>query len=579
MLVCHGILYHHSIIRSLFLYNLILIYSTIFWRKNYLFFSKAGGENLKSIKEHRDNKCDATLQSILGQSLWYSRCCILSVSLMSGFGLPWNYDDARVSSWFGILEGIHDNCTTPENITILRAVYKKGSPLYSNTYNGNMKDYRNFIWDDSSYKRIITPTAQAYLIMDEVMLAQYFYKCMDESFRALEGTSEKLAISLLLMNSAIIQAEFMSNYLRNSDGLFVSKTDTSENSYGEPNLDEIDGIPTVSEQALALKTYSMLSGLLDDPGYPQFKDHKSSLSFKRYADEIYEVFLDSPQDIFESKTRDLCNVISSCIQYYTIGENKTSILEHITKLSLELESRVDMSGNVLRFPFENKLASSTSCFATLKALIEAYRATGIYKFLSTSTTLYKKLNLMWDPVSNLYMLDNDSKYKYTSRDVGSIISGLNSIRLFGDDQYKNDAGNKLVSFFNSAVNSSKLVQSSMPLPSISDYEGAFNCARSSFDSISYGNFCHVDIPQTLETGIAPVFAKKFTFKPQKHTFDINSGAFYTEYALYLANEMLEMNYPQIDCYSLSETLSIKDGVAAESCEKEPPSNTEGDALL
>lgn len=503
---------------------------------------------MKSIKQYKESKSNSTLSGILGQSLWYARCCVLSVSFMSGFGLPWNYDDARFNMWFDILHNDENKYEIPENVTILRSIYKKGDPHYSNTYNGNDKDYRNFMWDDSSFKKIITPAAQAYLIMDEIMLAKYFHKCMDDEYKISENHSEKLTTSLLLINSAIVQVQFASDYLRNSDGLFVSKTDLSQNSYGDPYLEEVDGLPTVSDQALVLKALSMLSDSLMDDKLPLFKDNSDALSVKKYADEIFQVFLDSPDEIFNSKTRDLCNVISSSIQYYALSQNKDAVFDYITRLALELESRVDMSGNLTRFPFENKLTSNSSCFTAIKALMEAYKFTGIYKFLNTSITLYKKLNLLWDPVNNLYLLDNEDKYKYTLRDIGSVISGLNALRLFANDDYKNDAGSKLLRFFNSAVNSSKLVQSSMPPPPDRDFESFFNCLRSGSESVAYGDFCNVDIPQALESGIAPVFAKKFTFSPKKRKFDINSCSFYSEYALFTASEMLQMNYPEIQCF-------------------------------
>jgi hypothetical protein len=199
--------------------------------------------------------------------------------------------------------------------------------------------------------------------------------------------------------------------------------------------------------------------------------------------------------------------------------------------------------------------------------MEAYKLTGIYKFRSSASYIYKKLNLIWEPSSSLYLLDNEDKYKYTSRDVGAVISGLNAMRLFGEDEYRDDAEYKLVQFFNSAVNSSNLVQSCIQPPVSSDFEGVFNCLRSGSEEIVYNNFCHPDIPQYLETGTAPVFAKKFTFKPKKHKFDINSKSFYSEYALYSANEMLQLGYPEIECFYDRETPVHEEIDVSEEAEK------------
>lgn len=501
---------------------------------------------MRSIKEY--NKNNSSLHSILGQSLWYARCCILSVSLMSGFGLPWNYDSTLVDKWFEMLGRSEKGYTLPENVKILRAIYKKGDPKFCNTFNENERDYQNFLWDDSSFKKIITPSSQAYLIINEIMLAKYFHKCTDERYKASENNMEKQAISLLLINSAMIQCQFMSDYLRNFDGLFVPKADLTQNPFGEPYLEEDESTPDVSDQAMALKAFSMMASSLNNKNYPMFMNSQQLSVNKKYADEMFEVFQDSPEDIFGSKTRDLCNVISSCIEYYNINKQNDDVFNYIIQLSLELDSRIDMSGNLLRYPDDNKLTSSSSCFIAIKTLIEAYRLTGIYKFACSASALYRKLNLLWDPVNCLYLLDNEDKYKYTSRDVGAIISGLNAIRLFGEDDYRNDAESRLVLFFNSAVNSSSLIHSSMKPPSSSDFEGLFNCLRGGCDEALYSNFCHPDIPLYIECGIAPVFAKKFTFKPKKHKFDINSKSFYSEYVLYTSSEMLCMSYPDIECF-------------------------------
>lgn len=512
---------------------------------------------MKSIKEY--NKSNSTMQSILGQSLWYARCCILSVSLMSGFGLPYDFDSIRSKKWFDRLDDPEAVHSALQNVKILRAVYKKGDPRYCNSFNGSERDYDNYIWDDSSFKRVISPVSQSYLIMDEIMLAKYFHKCMEERYADLDNNNEKKAICIFLANSALVQSQFMSDYLRNIDGLFVPKADLSQNPFGEPYLEEEESEPAVSDQAIAMKAFSMLSESLNDTRYPLFMDNYYSSMNRRYAEEIYQVFQDSPQDIFGGKTRDLCNVISACIQYYKSHSNNNDVFNYIMELSLELESRIDMSGNLLRYPDDNKLTSNSSCFIAVSTLLEAYKLTNIYKFLSSASAIYRKLNLLWDHVNGLYLLDNDDKYKYTSRDVGTVISGLNAIRLYGDEGQRYDAQSKLISFFSNAVNSSSLIQSCITPPPLGDFEGLYNCQRSGAEDIVQGNFYHPSILQSLETCTAPVFAKKFTFKPKKHKFDINSKSFYSEYALYTACEMLQMNYPDIDT-RLGEKTEVQEDV-------------------
>jgi hypothetical protein len=181
-------------------------------------------------------------------------------------------------------------------------------------------------------------------------------------------------------------------------------------------------------------------------------------------------------------------------------------------------------------------------------LIEAYAITEIHKFLDCAYLIYNKLNLLWDPINSLYSLDNDDKYKYTLKDVGCVIAGLNSMRLFGEGGYKTEACDKLITFFNSSLNNSGLVQASFPPPTLDDWEGHKRCLINNRDSIINEDFCHSDIPQVFDVSTAPVFAKKFTFKPKKQKFKVNSDSFYSEYALFTVNELLCMNYPDIECF-------------------------------
>lgn len=506
---------------------------------------------MKSIKRNEQPIEDSNLMNVLNQALWYSRCCIISVSLMSGFGIPWNYDSSRIGNWLRDINIMEDDMVLPENVSILRGIYKKGEPHYTNTYNGDEKDFRNYLWDDSSFKRIITPTSQAYLIMDEIMLAEYLHKCI-EAFPDIQSENKK-AMALLLIKSADMQSQFMSENLRNIDGLFVPKADLSSNPFGDPVLEESVDDPEVSDQALALQAFSMASIAFDDPAFPLFADKKASAYCLRNAAELYEVFLESPEDIFEGKTRDLCSVIPSCIEYYN-ATKYSSVLDYVTMLALELESRIDMSGNLLRFPYDSKLTSNASCFNAINALIKSYNLTGIQKFQSAASMLYKKLSLLWSPLDCLYCLDADGKYKYTARDVGSVLSGLNAMRLFGENEYRNDAEKKLVSFFNSSINLSKLMQSVLPPPSQNDIEAAYALKRLNTNQMEYSYFCHPEIPLSIETNTAPVFAKKFSMKPQKRKYDINSSSFYSEYSLYASYEMMQMNYPEIQCFYRKDTF-------------------------
>lgn len=505
-----------------------------------------GGEKLRSIIEHQHRNSEYTLENILGQSLWYSRWCIESVSLMSGFGICCEYDRAKVSRLLRVLNIKNIEHILPENMTLLKAVYKKGDPHHCNAFNGNKNDFHNFLWDKSSFKKVINPSSQAYLILDEIMIAKFLYK-QSISVHSIKNIASTRATALVLVDCAKMQCEFMSGCLRNSDGLLVSKEDTGLDTQSKLELSEEEGPPSVSDQALAMRAFSALADVLHDKNYPFFEDDSFAGTCKNYADEIYSMLQDSPDDVFSGKTKDLCNIISSCTEYYKVGD-PDSVLNFIMALSLELESRLDMSGNLLNTPGENDLSSSSSCFISIKSLIEAFRITGLNKLLSAAELIYEKLNLLWDSTNNLYSLDSDDKYKYTLRDIGAVISGLNAIRLFASEELRPDAENKLSLFFHCTINSLGMVQSCMPPPDENELEGYLNTIKNKSSRVISEDFCCPDIPLSVETNTAPVFAKKFTCKPKKHKSSINSKTFYSEYALYAVFEMLSINYPHIECF-------------------------------
>lgn len=442
---------------------------------------------------------------------------------MSGFGLEFKNDPSYIKDCIDKLKKIDISPEEfPQNIALLNAIYKKGDPSFVNTFNGNKNDYSNYLWNEASFKKIITPSSQAYLIIDEVLLCKHFFD--------ISKTDSKI-LSLLLLNSAKIQAQFLCDYMRNSDGLFIQKSIVADNSTDDIKLKEIDCELEISDQAYVMMSFSILSDILCDDKYSFFKDEANSKNFREYASEIYEVFQASNIDIFESKTKDLCAVIEACIEYNKHIKS-ISVMNYIKELSLELESRIDMSGNILRYPYENSLTSSSTCFQVLKTLISAYNTTKLIKFIDCAEIVYKKLNILWNNNYSLFSLENNNKFKYTLKDITQVISGLNSLRLYGTLNTKNDAQNKLISFFNSTINLSGIINSTF---SLSDQN---SCEF--YKNSNHINFCHTEIPQYLDVNIAPVFSKKITIKIPKMKYSINSSSFYSDYTLFAAHEFFSL---------------------------------------
>ncbi|NGX96510.1 MAG: hypothetical protein G4V63_15190, partial [Candidatus Afipia apatlaquensis] len=267
-----------------------------------------GGEKLRSISEHQHKKSEYTLKNILGQAIWYSRWCIESISLMSGFGICCEYDRAKINRLLKVLNIKNIEHILPENMTLLKAVYKKGDPHHCNAFNGNKNDFHNFLWDSSSFKKVINPSSQAYLILDEILIAKFLYK-QSVSVHSIKNIASTRATALVLMDCAKMQCEFMSGCLRNNEGLFVSKEETDLDGQGKLELSEEEDPPSVSDQALAMKAFSALASALQDKNYPVFEDDSFAGTCKKYADEIYSMLKDSPDDVFNSKAKDLCSII------------------------------------------------------------------------------------------------------------------------------------------------------------------------------------------------------------------------------------------------------------------------------
>lgn len=499
---------------------------------------------MRGIDEHK-SRSSLTLESIIPQSLWYARCCILSASLMSGFGIRVEGTQSRDEDYIRILRDEGNKEQIPGGAVMLRAIYKKGDPHFASQPEVGSREDRSYVWDESSFKRIVSPSSQAFLMLDEVMLAKYLYRRSEEG----EDDSRLNALPQILMDSAAAQGKFMSDYLRNSDGLFVSKLDSGRNPFMEPELEGDEDTPAVTEQAAAMKAYSALAVALDDDRYPLFRNPTSASSFKKYAEEILMMLRDSSDDVFGCKTKDLSGTISSLVQHHRSNPSN-ELLKYIASLAVELESRMDMSGNIARFPDSDTFTSNSSCFYVIKPLIESYRVTGIEKLLDASTLLYRKLDLCWDRSCGLYSLEPGDKYKYTLRDVGYVIAGLNTVRLFGDPSVRDEAAARLAAFFNSAVNSSGIVQSSMPPPDIGRHPARPERTDADQEESVKQEFITPGIPIFPKGNIAPVFAKKFTYRPKKRKYSINSSTFYSDYALFTASEMMCMGYPDVECFPL-----------------------------
>ena len=397
---------------------------------------------------------------------------------------------------------------SPSSVYHLKCLYKKSKPVFSKLPEGTHKS-EPLCWEDKSFSRIITPDSQAMAILSMCSCAELLY-----------STDPALASSLI--KNAGYYRDFSSTYMRGSDGLFISMEDKTKALDEEPKLKPCSKNGKLSDQALMHEAASYLYSIACQDTLKDFLPAEA----QQYRDEkesLFRFLQDNMSQLLSSSTKEISICICSfarCLSLEVDPEITNRLKEFVCLLCAELETRIRITGEVETGPDSLETCSMMTHFRASNAMLEGYRAVGIFKFKELGILIYNCLEDLYSPDLKLYMENGVSKVTCSIRDIADMLKlQLLKYQLDNDAQ----AGRRLEAMYGVLIENSSIMQS-----------------RPGTGYSVMGQVISLPdhIPDTISIGRAPVFVKSIKFNLKKDVSIKASKHFNSLYSLYASYTFL-----------------------------------------
>ncbi len=430
-----------------------------------------------------------TPTNVANQLLYFSRESLKHIALYSKCGITTSLRDLKVHS--------------SPNIDI--NIFKENSPLlclYKKANDNLIKDKYGLYWDDSSFKKEINISGNAYMTLSLLNLCDYYY--------SFEEVDKKLyTIGYLYSSMAKNQLDFYLKYLRNDDGIFVDKKHLSS-SEGDIKFEYKDTPYKVCDQCFLMVAY-----------YKYYLDinARDGEQYKNFANDIFNMFLNYKEELYDLSLEELCDFITGLNMFYFYSKDSRAqdLILDLMDLSLE---------NLYSEEYGN--SNSPKEYALL--LINMYmfnKNLNLNLFEEEKEFLLEKLNSCYDENTGIFLKKKDKKeVSYYGVDV---LGPILALYLYNEEDI---FSNKIVNGYKKGIISSGIIGSWPDTPSLNSVERYKNFSLKSEDLLDEANFRQSVIPCPETALIAPIFYKAITFSNKKQQFKGVKTSFDCEKSLY-----------------------------------------------
>lgn len=349
-----------------------------------------------------------TVEQINSQLFHLSKESIKSIVLNSKFGI------VADSKNFDYSIPYTNDINTTNKISPLLCVYKKASCKLKNKNDKN-------IWNENKFKKDINISSNAFMTLCILELLDYY-----KQFKTLDKT--KYNYYKIYSQLAKEQLEFYGAYLRNDEGVFIDKKDSTDPITEKLKLKDKNASFSFSDQAILMNAFYKCS---------KYLDAEEREEYEKFSYDIFKMFKDYKHELYEVPKQDLnklCLYITLFYQYTLDPEVKTLALD-IFDWFLENHVR----GNLTEFNTIENL-SLLYCNSTI-----LYNCTNLYNLKEISDEVYGILRKYYnDNTGMLYKSSQDNEISYQASELllyFSVMFSKNNINEFEDDDllelYKN----------------------------------------------------------------------------------------------------------------------------------------------
>ena len=435
-----------------------------------------------------------SIEEIKGQLFYLSKEAIKIISLNSKCGITLSNRNSKKSSSKNDINILND-------FSPLVCVYKKASPIFIHN-----KTSRSF--DESSFKKDILPATNAFMTLSLLELNKAYskYTCENKTISSLKTLYKNLCES---------QLDFYCENLRNSEGFFVEKKNTSDNNSKTFNITDKNKKFNFSDQAFMMDAYYMYS-----VNYP--KDDISK-DYKSFSLEILQMFLDFKEALYNLSFTELCKILLALNIFFDISQNEDSkiLLIDLTDFLINKFDEKDY--------FEDSIES---CSLFYIILLDSFKHTDIKSFYEKAEEISTKLKDLYDDEKYIFINEiNKKEIKYSSLEICFYFLAM--LLSYKEKKSTIQDRNMISNLYKKYFINSPLVLSWPDAPTLDEMERYRGLSLKSKDMLNETFFRMPNSLSPTNTGIAPIFSKNITYSLKKNSFRSSKSSFDSSKNIYL----------------------------------------------
>lgn len=342
----------------------------------------------------------------------FSEINVLNTIILSGSGILIKEDDKTIEKIYRHSDGkLHELF---DNAIPIQCIYKKAKPIFM-TPTDEYVNFGIYMWDISSFNKVIKVEAQCYAILSMLKLAEKYKE-------------SRPYLSQLFIYYSSLFYEFLVSFMRDEAGLFIDVKNKTKSSDEKISIKPNKSNYKLSDQILVYLSLLYLNKMYNDEIY---KKYAKDLNIERYPAELNSILnfiSDSIEAILSLPSRQLSqfiNTLYECSKLDKESENTEMYREFIALLSDEIINRIKASGEVEKGENNFEPVSFYTNLRCANALFEGYLVTGIDKFLDASNKIIKYISSYYNNDLSLYIHEYDNKISISIRDIAEMIKLFN----------------------------------------------------------------------------------------------------------------------------------------------------------
>lgn len=393
------------------------------------------------------------------------------------------------------------------NYIPLKCIYTKGHPTFTEPPSEILNPGK-YMWDFKSFDKSIDITAQTFAILCLCISSEILYE-------------SDVAQGTIMIKSARMFYDFISTYLRNDDGLFISGEDKTKNFEKEIKIKLDEKNTNLSHQIFAFEAILYLYRMISNVTLKEYHYTKCE-KYLNEALSLFEYIYSNYTLLLNLSTKELAQCVSSLSRCILITENKElkeKFKYLILYLCAEIEARIKITGEVEQGFEDDSITTIITHFSVSSSLLEGYINTNVDKFKDISSRIYSSLQDLYDPSLGLFIIGDYSKIGYSIKDIAEVVKSLVLYNMVNVD---NQSFLLLKEFYNFLIEESGIIQS---------------IVQNTINLNDNDIFLDEKLPLMEEINKAPIFLKnvKINFNKKNTTFKVSKSfnSIYSLYASYL----------------------------------------------